>query len=196
VNLAGLTAWRATVTCAEAGPGRTILVTGAGSGVATFAVQIAVALGATVFATTSTRAKAGRLEELGASQVFLYTEPDWQEQVQRASGGGVDAVIDSYGADGWARGLKALRVGGALVSFGDTGGVDATVEVADVYWKWRSIVGTSMGSPEEYRALLDHVETAAWRPVIDSVFELDRIAGAARRLDGDPDRFGKVVLVP
>jgi zinc-binding alcohol dehydrogenase/oxidoreductase len=194
LNLGGLTAWRATVTCAGAMPGRTILVTGAGSGVATFAVQIAVALGATVFATTSSEAKARRLEDLGVARTFRYTDPDWHEQVQRASGGGVDAVIDSFGADGWPRGLKALRVGGTFVTFGDTGSAEATVEIADVYWQWRSIVGTSMGSPDEYRALLEHVETAAWRPVIDRVFELDEIAAAAHRLDHEPERFGKIVL--
>jgi zinc-binding alcohol dehydrogenase/oxidoreductase len=194
LNLGGLTAWRATVTCARAAPGRTILVTGAGSGVATFAVQIAVALGATVFATTSSEAKGRRLEELGVARVFRYTDPDWHEQVQQASGGGVDAVIDSFGA--WSSALKALRVGGTLVTFGDTGSAEATVEIADVYWQWRSIVGTSMGSPEEYRAMLAHVETATWRPVIDCVFALDEIAAAAHRLDHEPDRFGKIVLVP
>jgi NADPH:quinone reductase-like Zn-dependent oxidoreductase len=196
LSLAGLTAWRATVSCARAGPGRSILVTGAGSGVATFAVQIAVALGATVFATTSSDAKRRRLEALGASQVFSYTDAGWDAQVRDASDGGVDAVIDSYGSSGWPHGLKALRDGGVLVTFGDTGGADATVEIADVYWHWRSIVGTSMGSPEEYRALLDHVATTSWQPVIDSVFPLDRVAAASERLERAPDRFGKIVLVP
>jgi zinc-binding alcohol dehydrogenase/oxidoreductase len=128
--------------------------------------------------------------------VFLYTDPDWDAQVRDASGGGVDAVVDSYGASGWPLGLKALRDGGVLVTFGDTGSAEATVEIADVYWHWRSIVGTSMGSPEEYRALLDHVAAATWEPVIDSVFPLDRIADAAERLERAPDRFGKIVLVP
>jgi zinc-binding alcohol dehydrogenase/oxidoreductase len=105
-------------------------------------------------------------------------------------------VIDSYGGSGWPLGLKALRDGGVFVTFGDTGSAEATVEIADVYWHWRSIIGTSMGSPEEYRALLDHVAAAAWRPVVDRVFELDRIGDAAERLERAPDRFGKIVLVP
>ena len=110
-----------------------------------------------------------------------------------AAGGPLDAAIDSYGADGWPQILRALRRGGILVSFGDTGGAETTLEVAEVYWSWRSIVGTTMGSPREFRDLLDHVAEAAWRPVVDSVFSLEEIAAAAARLES-PERFGKVVL--
>jgi NADPH:quinone reductase-like Zn-dependent oxidoreductase len=67
------------------------------------------------------------------------------------------------------------------------------VDTTEIYWSWRRILGTTMGSPREYRALLAHVEQAAWRPVVDSVFPLAKIAAAAARLDA-PDRFGKVVL--
>ena len=80
-----------------------------------------------------------------------------------------------------------------LVNYGDTGGETATVPVMDVYWAWRSIVGTTMGSPREFAALCEHVRSAAWRPAIDSVHALADIAVAARRLT-EPERFGKVVL--
>jgi NADPH:quinone reductase-like Zn-dependent oxidoreductase len=194
LNLAGLTAWRATVTCAQAGPGRTVLVTGAGSGVATFAVQIAAARGARVLVTSSTHEKIDRAVALGAATGFSYRDPAWPDAVREATGGeGVDAAIDSYGGSSLAGALKTLRWGGVAVSFGDTGGAETTFETADVYWAWRRIVGTSMGSPREYRQLLAHVEAATWRPVIDSAFPLAEIAAAAARLDS-PDRFGKVVL--
>jgi len=193
VNLAGLTAWRAAITCAGAGPGRRVLVTGAGSGVATFAVQIAVAVGSEVWVTTSTEAKLKLVRELGARGGVLYSQPGWGSSLREAAGGGFDAVIDSWGADCWPEALPALRWGGVLVSFGDTGGETSTFPVSEVYWAWRSIVGTTMGSPEEYRALLAHVSTHSWRPVIDSVHVLEDIDAAARRLV-DRDRFGKVVL--
>jgi zinc-binding alcohol dehydrogenase/oxidoreductase len=89
--------------------------------------------------------------------------------------------------------LRALRSGGTLVSFGDTSGPQSTVTTAEVYWRWRTVRGTSMGSPREYRAMLAHVESATWHPVIDSVFALEELDAAARRLDA-PERFGKVVL--
>jgi zinc-binding alcohol dehydrogenase/oxidoreductase len=193
LNLGGLTAWRAAVTCAGAGPGRSVLVTGAGSGVSTFVVQIAAALGARVFVTTSNDEKLRRAGALGAEGGVSYHDPDWPGQLRNLLGGGFDAAVDSFGGPSWDGALQALRTGGTLVSFGDTSGAQTTITTAEVYWQWRRVLGTSMGSPREYRALLTHVEDATWRPVIDSVFELDELDQAAQRLL-DPDRFGKVVL--
>jgi zinc-binding alcohol dehydrogenase/oxidoreductase len=193
LSLAGLTAWRAAVTCAGAGKGRRLLVTGAGSGVATFAVQIAASLGAEVWVTTSSEDKLARLTALGARGGVLYSDAGWADRLRAVAGGGLHAAIDSWGASEWEPILSTLDWGGTLVNFGDTGGETATIPVSEVYWAWRSIVGTTMGSPAEYRALLAHVEPAGWTPVIDSVFDLDEIDVAAQRLIS-PERFGKVVI--
>jgi zinc-binding alcohol dehydrogenase/oxidoreductase len=193
LNLAGLTAWRAVVTCARAGPGRTVLVTGAGGGVSTFLVQIAAALGARVFVTSSTSEKIRRAVELGAEAGVSYRDHDWPSAIREAAGGGLDAAVDSYGGPSLAGALRTLRRAGVLVSFGDTSGPETTFETADVYWNWRRILGTTMGSPREYRQLLAHVEQASWRPAIDSVYSLEEIDSAAGQLDA-PERFGKVVL--
>lgn len=193
LSLAGLTAWRAAVTCAGAGPGSRILITGAGSGVATFAVQIAVAVGSEVWVTTSSETKLARLRALGARGGVLYAERDWGSSLLAAAGGPFDAVVDSWGAEGWEQALRSLRWGGVLVNFGDTGGETSIIPVSEVYWAWRSIVGTTMGSPDEYAALLAHVAGHDWRPVIDSVHDIADLDAAARRLV-DRDRFGKVVL--
>ncbi len=190
--LAGLTAWRALFTCGRVAEGSKVLITGAGSGVSTFLVQLAAAAGAEVFVTTGSSAKAARSLEIGASAAFFYTEADWPEEVTNRVGP-LDVVIDSFGDGSFAAGLALLRRGGVLVSFGDTGGASASVEVAEVYWQWRSIVGTSMGSPGEFRALLAHTASAGWRPIVDSVFPFDELARAAERLSS-PERFGKVVL--
>ena len=193
LNLGGLTAWRATVTCAGVGPGRTILVTGAGSGVSTFVIQIAVAHGARVFVTSSNEEKLRRARALGAEAGASYLQPDWPDRIAELAGGGLDAAVDSYGGPSWDGALRTLRVGGRLVSFGDTSGPETTLTTNEIYWQWRSVIGTSMGSPREYRALLAHVEDPPWRPVIDSVFPLEQIDAAVTRL-GSGDRFGKVVL--
>jgi zinc-binding alcohol dehydrogenase/oxidoreductase len=193
LNLGGLTAWRAAVTCAEAAPGRSILVTGAGSGVSTFAVQIAVARGARVYVTSSTAEKLERARELGAAGGVSYRDAEWPQQLRDLAGGGLDAAIDSYGGPSWEGALQALRTGGTLVSFGDTSGAQTTLTTAEVYWQWRRILGTSMGSPREYRAMVAHAADARWRPVIDSVYGLDDYEAAIARLQ-DPGRFGKVVF--
>lgn len=190
--LSGLTAWRAVHTCGRVREGTTVLVSGAGSGVSTFVLQIAVAAGARVTVTTGTPAKAAAARALGASGAVLYTDPDWPEQV-RDLAGPLDVVIDSYGDDVLTRGLALLRRGGRYVSYGDTAGPSATVEVADVYWEWRSVIGTSMGSPEEFAALVSHLEVGDWRPVVDSVFPLGELPAAADRL-ASKERFGKVVI--
>jgi zinc-binding alcohol dehydrogenase/oxidoreductase len=193
LNLAGLTAWRAAVTCGQVGPGKSVLVTGAGSGVSTFVVQIAAALGARVFVTSSDEEKIARAVSLGALDGVSYRDPEWPTLVRELAGGPLDVAIDSYGGPSLAGALKTLRRGGVAVSFGDTGGSETTFETADVYWSWRRILGTSMGTPREYRRLLAHVETASWRPVIDSVYSLAEINAAAARLNA-PERFGKVVV--
>lgn len=186
--LAGLTAWRAVAVLAEAGPGTTVLVPGAGGGVATFAIQIARALGARVLVTSSSPEKLERARELGADGGADYRDADWPERL-----GPVDAVIDSVGAAAWPGALRALRPGGRLVNFGDTGGDTAEVDVDLVFFSHLRIQGTTMGSPRDFDAMLEHVEHASWRPVIDSVFPLREAAAAHERLDA-ADRFGKVVL--
>jgi NADPH:quinone reductase-like Zn-dependent oxidoreductase len=193
INLGGLTAWRAAVTCAGAAPGRRLLITGAGSGVSSFVIQIAAARGARVFVTTSTEEKLDRARSLGAAGGASYRDPEWPEQIASLAGGELDAAVDSYGGPSWEGALRTLRMGGTLVSFGDTCGPETTLTTAEVYWRWRTVRGTSMGSPREYRAMLAHVEAASWRPAIDTVFGLEDIAEAARRLNA-PDRFGKVLL--
>ena len=186
--LAGLTAWRAVVTHAEAGPGRTILVPGAGGGVATVAVQLAAALGARVLVTSGSAEKLERARSLGAAAGASYRDPGWADELAP-----VDAVVDGVGGAVWPGAIRALRAGGRLVNFADTAGEEGRIELSTLFFKQLRIQGTTMGSPREFDRLLAHVSRGAWRPIVDSVFPLADAAAALRRLDA-PDRFGKVVL--
>jgi zinc-binding alcohol dehydrogenase/oxidoreductase len=186
--LGGLTAWRALVTRGGVRPGTRLLVTGAGAGVSAFLVQIARELGARTVVTSSSQAKIDRSVELGAERGVLYTDPEWPARV-----GEVDVIVDSAGAPTWAALGGCLRRGGTLVSFGRTAGRTVEVTIPDVFYGQWNILGTTMGSPREFAALLEHVARASWTPVVDSVFPLERAGDAHRRLE-HPDRFGKVVL--
>jgi NADPH:quinone reductase-like Zn-dependent oxidoreductase len=187
--VAGLTAWRAVVTCARVGPGKTVLIPGAGGGAASFCVQIASALGARVLVTTSSPEKLDRAMGLGAAGGALYTDPAWPEAI-----GPVDAVVDSVGGEKlWESCLGLLKRGGRLACFADTAGDYGRVPLTTLFLEHQTVVGTTLGSPREFRALLAHIAEASWRPVVDSVYPLVEAAAAHRRLD-DPERFGKIVL--
>ncbi len=188
--VAGLTAWRAVVTHALAGPGRRLLVPGAGGGAAAFCVQIAAALGAEVLVTTSSEEKLERARGLGASGGALYTDPAWPEAI-----GEVDAVVDSVGGEElWEAAVPLLRRGGRLVNFADTAGDYGKVLLWKLFLEHLRVIGTTLGSPREFDALLAHCAQAAWRPVVDAVYPLEEVQAAHERLDAK-DRFGKVVLV-
>ena len=185
--LAALTAFRALFEIGRLIRDETVLVLGAGSGVSTFAVSLAVQAGARVLVTSSSEEKIERAKELGAAGGALYTEDGWPEAV-----GPVDVVLDSVGTT-WRDSLRALRRGGRLVVFGGTGGPEVTLDVRAMYLNWQSILGTCMGSGRDFAGLLRMVDTGVWRPVIDSVRPLAEVEAAHDRMKSG-QHFGKLVL--
>lgn len=191
--LAGVTAWRALVTRGALEAGQSVVITAASSGVGTFAIQIAAALGARVIAVTSSEPRMDAARALGAHIVLSRNSQGHAQELKDAVGEGADLVLDSTGD--WDPLLGALRRGGRLVSFGRIGTAQATVTVGRFFWEQLSILGTSMGSPTDFAELLAHVEERPWAPVVDSVFGLSEIEEAFERL-ASPERMGKVVLDP
>jgi zinc-binding alcohol dehydrogenase/oxidoreductase len=185
--LAALTAYRALFAVGRLQADETVLVLGAGSGVSTFAVQLAAQEGARVLVTSSSEKKIERAKELGAAGGVLYTEEGWPEAV-----GPVDLVLDSVGTT-WRDSLRALRKGGRLVAFGGTGGPEVTLDIRELYLNWRWIQGTTMGSPHDFFAMLRMANGGDWRPVIDSVRPLAEAEAAHERMKA-AEHFGKLVL--
>ena len=190
IPLGGLTAYRATFTRGGLRPGETVLIPGIGGGVATFVLLFAKHIGARAIVTSGSDDKLRRATELGADVTVNYrTSPDWAKIVRAA--GPVDLVIDSSGGATLAGALDAVTPGGRIVVYGGTAG-DATVPMFPLFWKHVTIAGTSMGSPGDFRAMLE-LFASGLRPVIDRVYALEDGADAFERLDGG-DHFGKVVL--
>ena len=188
--MAGVTAWRALVTRGGLVSGETVIIGAASSGVGTFAVQIAKELGARVVAITSAN-RADAVRSLGADAVVLRTQSGMRPNLAKVAGN-ADLALDPTGAL-WQPFADALRPGGRLVAVGKMAADQAAIRVQSVYWKQLDIRGSSMGSPRDFDALMRHVETAGWSPVIDSSFPLERINDAYSRLDS-PDRVGKVTI--
>jgi zinc-binding alcohol dehydrogenase/oxidoreductase len=190
--VAGLTAYRALFTRAGLAQGETVLVLGAGSGVATFAVPLATQARAQVLVTSSSAEKIERARELGASGGVDYTDGDWPEAVRELAGGGVDVVLDSVGTT-WNDSLRCLRAGGRAVVMGATGGGQSELDVRPFYLRHLSLLGTTLGSPRDFQRFLEIVAEASWRPVIDSVLPLAEAAAAHERMEAG-EHFGKLVL--
>ncbi len=193
IPLAGLTAYRALVTRARVQAGETVLVTGIGGGVATFALAIARHLGARVFVTSGSDAKLERARALGAEGGANYRDPEWPKALLGAVPGGFDVAVDSAGGETFAKLLELVRPGGRLVTFGATTGSPSTVEVRRIFWKQLNVLGSTMGTPHEFAAMLRLFGEGGLRPVIDAVFPLARAADAHRRMD-QGEQMGKIVL--
>jgi NADPH:quinone reductase-like Zn-dependent oxidoreductase len=192
IPLAGLTAYRALVTRARVQPGETVLITGIGGGVATFALLIARRLGARVVVTSGSDAKLARALQLGAGGGANYTGDAWPRQVQALCDGGPDVIVDSAGRDVFPALLDIVRPGGRIVTFGATTGSPTTVEVRRIFWKQVSILGSTMGTPEEFALMLALFDDGL-SPIVDRVFPLAAAADAHQRMD-QADQFGKIVL--
>lgn len=184
---AWLTAYRMLFTNAGVRPGDSVLVQGAGGGVATAAIALGKAAGLRVFATSRDEAKRKRAVELGAVEAF---EPG-ARLPQR-----VDAVIETVGAATWSHSVKSLRPGGTLVISGATSGDrPAHAELTRIFFLELKVVGSTMGSKDELEDLLAFCATTGLRPVIDEVLPLDRAREGFEKL-ASGDLFGKIVLTP
>ena len=179
-----LTAYRMLFTRSGLQPGATILVQGAGGGVATALVVIGRAAGFRVWATSRDEEKRRRALELGADQVF----PSGARLPGR-----VDAVMESVGEATWAHSLRALKPGGRIVVCGATSGAVPPADLNRVFFLQLSVVGSTMGTRDELGRLAVFLEQTGVRPKIDRIMPLKQARdGFAAMIAGD--LFGKVVF--
>ena len=160
------------------------------------AIQIARMAGARVFAVTSGEGNAERVRALGADVVYDRTAMDFGRAVWRdTEKRGVDLVFDSVGQALWPSNLKALAPRGRLVTFGATTGALGETEIRLVFWRQLSILGSTMGTPAEFREVMGHVFGGLLTPVIHEVLPLEEIRRAHELLESGA-AFGKLVLRP
>lgn len=190
--LAGVTAYRAVFSRAQLQPREKILITGIGAGTALFALQFAVATGAAAFVTSSSPEKLARAEKLGAKAGALYNREGWAKEFG-AQHGPFDVIVDSAGGPGFGDLIDLCAPGGRIVFFGATRGNPPELPSRKIFWKQLSVLGTTMGSPADFAAMIELVNRMAIHPVISEVFPFER-AGDAFALMERGSQFGKIVV--
>jgi NADPH:quinone reductase-like Zn-dependent oxidoreductase len=193
-GLTFLTAWRMITTRARLLPDQSVLITGIGGGVALAALAIVRHIGSEVAVTSRHRWKLDRAKELGAAHGVLDGGQDWSDQVRAVfDGRGVDLCVDSVGKVLHAKCISSLAQGGTLTICGATTGGDAETALGDIFWKQLSVLGSSMGSMDEFREVTALLRSGRLEPVIDRVFPFSDAPQAYARLQAG-EQFGKVVI--
>jgi len=193
-GLTHLTAWRMLTTRGRARPGQSVLITGIGGGVALAALALAKHIGCETIVTSRSKEKLARAKSLGADHGVLDEGTDWSREVRAATGKrGVDLCIESVGKGVHAPCLRSLARGGTLVTCGATTGGDAVTDLTRIFWSQLSIVGSTMGTMEEFSDVVSLLRRNRVRPVIDSVLPASDGPRGYSRLESGT-QFGKLVL--
>jgi len=188
------TAYRMLVTRAGLREGEWVLAWGIGGGVSTAVLAIAKALGARVLITSSSEAKLERARELGADATVNHSTGDVKAAVQEATGGhGIDVVVETVGEATWATSLQVAAPGGRITVCGATTGPNPPAALHRIWWKQLSILGSTMGTGEDFAGAYELVASGRVRPVIDTVLPLEEIRAAHERLEAG-EQLGKIVL--
>ena len=191
---AGVTAWRALVTCGRVKPGDTVLVQGTG-GVSLFALQFAKAAGARVIATSSSEQKLEKLRSLGADAVINYQAvPGWGEKAKALTDGrGVDHVIEVGGPATFAQSIAACRTGGHIAIVGVLTGFAGEISIPALFSNQIRTSGISIGSRADQEDMIRAIAVNHLKPVVDRSFPLQEIVAAFEYYESQK-HFGKVCL--
>jgi putative PIG3 family NAD(P)H quinone oxidoreductase len=198
------TVWSNLMDTARLAPGETVLLHGGGSGIGTFAIQFAHAIGAQVAVTAGSAAKLERCAELGADILINYREQDFVDQMKAATDGrGADVILDNMGAEYLSRNIAALASNGRIAVIGMQGGVKAELDLGKLMATRGSVAATSLRArPSDDKArictaVVEHVwpliADGSIKPIIDRVLPMSD-AAAAHQIVTDSDHVGKVLL--
>jgi NADPH:quinone reductase-like Zn-dependent oxidoreductase len=195
LTLAYLTAWRMLINRAGLKPGETVLIHGIGGGVALACLQVAKLVDAMVIITSSSDEKIEKAKGLGADYGINYhATANISEAVKELTKNrGVDIVVDTVGAATWPVNFEVVKKAGRIVLCGVTGGPACNTNLQALYWNQLTVLGSTLGSYEDLRQMLNAVASAKLKPIVDSVYPLEKAPEAIAKME-KAEQFGKIVL--
>lgn len=193
--LVATTCWRMLFKRAALRPGESILVVGSGGGVNSLTIQLARALGATVYALCGSKEKMDRARELGSHHVINYEkDKQWAVEILKLTRGrGVDVVVDNVGQATFPQSLNCVARGGRIVTVGNTSGYEIKFDNRLLFTRQISLIGSTMGSRQDFIDALAFLWNNNIKPVIDRVEPLKNGIKMIQRLE-EGKQFGKIVL--
>jgi len=194
--LVSLTAWRMLIHRAKLRAGESILMVGAGGGVNSMAIQVAKLAGAEVFVVAGNSEKAARARDLGADIVLDRSQVDWGREIYKRTGKqGVDVVVDNVGKATMNTSMQAVKRGGRIVVIGNTSGPHVEIDLRFIFGKQISLIGSTMGTHQDFREVTTLLWAGKLKPVIDRVMPLSQGKDAYAIVERG-EQFGKIVLTP
>lgn len=190
--LAGVTAYRALFSKGNVKKGDNVLIVGVGSGAATFALQWAISVEANVYVTSGSNDKISKAIHLGAKGGVNYKDANWDEQLINLANG-FDVIIDSALGENFAKHLSYVNPGARIVFFGGTAGDLPAINARVLFWKQIQILGTTLGTIDEFQSMINLINTHKTVPLIDPVFKFEE-GQKAFELMADHSQFGKLVI--
>ncbi len=192
IPLAGLTAYRALFTKCKIKAGDRVLISGIGGGVALFALQFALAAGCEVWVTSGSEEKIAKAVTLGAKGGVNYKTEGWGKEFNKITGG-FDAIVDGAAGPGVSEFVKVCKSGARICFYGGTAGPISGVSPQILFYKQIVMLGSTMGTPEEFEKMLELISKHKIIPVVDEVFNLSEGNSALQRMDTG-QQFGKIIL--
>ena len=194
--LVTLTTWRMLIHRAAVRAGESVLVVGSGGGVNSMSIQIAKLAGAFVYAVASNDQKAQLAKELGADVVLDRSQVDWGREIYKLTQKrGVDVVVDNVGQATLTTSMQALARGGRIVIVGNTSGPQTEIDIRFIFGKQISLIGSTMGSHQDFKDVVGLLWAGKVKPVIDCVMPLSEGRAAYDKMERG-ELLGKIVLTP
>lgn len=191
--VAGVTAYRALFTRGHVKQGERMLITGIGGGVATMALLFAKAIGMDVWVTSSSDHKIEKAMEYGASGGSNYSASGWDQDLGKKVDGRFDIVIDGSGGSSFSKIIPLVNPGGRIVIYGGTAGTITDLSPQRIFWRQMDILGSTMGSPQDFSDMVDFVNAHQIHPIISHTFPLDQVNEALAVVEKG-EQFGKVCI--